>query len=163
MPTQQAESGFDIARLKELRTRAGLTQMALGAKAGVSHITICQYECGKVPRPRASVLARIEAALSACPEVGGGFDMTPYPDGLHRTSCPHCGAPNCHTLERPIPGIEFQCISCTRVFRLDKHGRAYIPEPRPPVLGQTHLMSPESRANISAGQRRRHQRERAEE
>ena len=158
MVTTQAESGFDIKRLKELRAKAGLTQKDLAARARVSHITICLYENGKVPRPRASVVGRIAAALSAC-GTGGGM----YADGLRRAGCPHCGAPNCHALEVCIPGVELQCISCGRVFRLDAKGRAYIPGPVPGRGEKRGVMSDEGRENISAGQLRRHARERAEE
>jgi len=160
MVTTQAVTGFDIKRLKELRTKAGLTQKDLAARARVSHITICLYENGKVPRPRASVVGRIAAALSAC-GTGGGM----YADGLRRASCPHCGAPNCHTLEVCVPGVEFQCIVCSRVFRLDAKGRAYVPEPAPAPARVLlmHEMSAAARARISAGQLRRHARERAEE
>ena len=62
MVTTQAVTGFDIKRLKELRAKVGLTQKDLAARARVSHITICLYENGKVPRPRASVVGRIAAA-----------------------------------------------------------------------------------------------------
>ena len=153
MLTMQAESGFDIKRLKELRTRAKLTQAELGKKAGVHPVQICFYEKGK-HKPHPKTVAKIEAAISAC-----------FADGMRRAACPHCGAPNCHTLEVNIPGVEFKCVSCARVFRLDAKGRAYVPE-RPELPKRVlmmHEMTAAARERISAGQRRRHARERGEE
>ncbi|MCX6027326.1 MAG: helix-turn-helix transcriptional regulator [Chloroflexi bacterium] len=166
MPTQQAENGFDIKRLKELRARAGLTQVQLGERAGVHPIQICFFETGRVKKPHARTMAKLCAALSACFPDGLPQEGM-YADGLRRAACPHCWAPNCHTLEVCIPGIELQCVSCSRVFRLDENGRAYVPAPPKPTTphdrpSYARDMSPEARANISAGQRKRHAREREE-
>jgi DNA-binding XRE family transcriptional regulator len=162
---KQAENGFDINRLKFYREKARLTQAELGKRAGVHPIQISFYETGRVKKPHSKTAAKLYAALSACFRdglpMGGGM----YADGLRRAACPHCGAPNCHTLEVCIPGVELQCISCSRVFRLDAKGRAYVPGPTPlpaKVL-LMHEMSAAARARISAGQLRRHARERAEE
>jgi DNA-binding XRE family transcriptional regulator len=161
MVTTQAESGFDIKRLKLYREKARLTQTELGKRAGISLAQIGNLEKGRCI-PFRSTLAKLYAALSAYFPgglPGGGM----YADGLRRAAYPHCGAPNCHTLEVCIPGIELQCISCSRVFRLDAKGRAYVPEP-PSGKGEKTgpRMSGEARANISAGQRRRRAREREE-
>lgn len=159
METTQAESGFDIKRLKEYREKAKLTQAELGKRSGISPVQVCFYETGRVKKPHAATAAKLAAALSAC-RVGEGM----YADGLRRAACPHCGAPNCHTLEVSIPGIEFQCVSCSRAFRLDEKGRAYVPAPpeSPKRVLLMHEMSAAARARISAGQRRRHAREREE-
>ncbi len=70
MPTTQAETWFDIRRLKELRTRAGLTQKELAGKAGVHPISICMWENGHT-QPWRSTLAKLAAALSAYDDGGG--------------------------------------------------------------------------------------------
>jgi DNA-binding XRE family transcriptional regulator len=163
MVTTQAESGFDIKRLKEFREKARLTQAQLAEKSGVHALQICFYETGRVKKPHPKTAAKLEAALSAC--FPDGLPMTGMcADGLRRAACPHCGAPNCHTLEVCIPGIELQCVSCARVFRLDAKGQAYVPGP-PPAPARVllmHEMSAAARARISAGQLRRHARERGE-
>ncbi len=75
MPTPQAGSGFDIRRLKELRTKAGLTQKQLAEKAGVNSISVSLWENGHA-KPWRSTLAKLAAALSACGmEIGGGADV----------------------------------------------------------------------------------------
>jgi len=163
MAIQQAEGGFDIKRLKFYRERARLTQTELGKRAGVCAVQICHLEKGK-HKPHPKTAAKLYAALSAC--FRGGLPMGGmYADGLRRAGCPHCGAPNGHTLEVCIPGIELQCVSCARVFRLDAKGRAYVPGPvsAPAKILLMHEMSAAARARISAGQRRRHARERGEE
>ncbi|MBE3130611.1 MAG: helix-turn-helix transcriptional regulator [Acidobacteria bacterium] len=163
MVTKQVENGFDIKRLRFYREKAKLTQAELGKRAGVHPIQISFYETGRNKKPHASTIAKLEAALSAC-FPGGMPQEGMYADGLRRAACPHCGAPNCHTLEVCIPGIELRCISCSRVFRLDEKGRAHVPGPAPAparVL-MMHEMTAAARARISAGQRRRHARERGE-
>ena len=163
MLTTQAENGFDIKRLKFYRERAKLTQAELGKRAGVHPVQICFYEKGK-HKPHPKTVAKIEAAISACFADGLPAERM-YADGMRRAACPHCGAPNCHTLEVNIPGVEFKCVSCARVFRLDAKGRAYVPE-RPELPKRVlmmHEMTAAARERISAGQRRRHARERGEE
>jgi len=164
MLTSQAESGFDIKRLKELRARAGLSQRQLAERAGINLTQVAWIETGRTKKPHPKTLAKLAAALSACFESGQSERWGMYADGLRRAACPHCGAPNCHTLEVCIPGIEFFCISCARVFRLDEKGRAYVPAPplAPARVLLMHEMSAAARERISAGQRRRHAREREE-
>ena len=168
MVTSRAESGFDIKQLKFYRERARLTQAQLSEKSGVHPVQICFYETGRVKKPQSKTVAKLAAALSACFRDGLPAERM-YADGLRRAACPHCGAPNCHTLEVYIPGVEFTCVSCARAWRLNEKGRAYVPEPPKqttphdrPSYGRDRMMSKEARANISAGQRRRHAREREE-
>jgi DNA-binding XRE family transcriptional regulator len=167
MVTTQAENGFDIKRLRLYRERAGMTQSELSKRSGVNPIQICFYETGRTKKPHPKTAEKLLAALSACFREGlpPAKPMACRPPGVHRAACPHCGAPNCHALEVNIPGVEFQCVSCSRVFRLDAQGRPFVPEPAPAparVL-QMHEMSAATRERISAGQRRRHARERGEE
>lgn len=163
MVTTQVENGFDIKRLKEYRKKARLSQRQLAAKAGINLTQVSWIETGRTKKSHPATAAKLCAALSACFPGGLPQDGGVYADGLRRAACPHCGAPNCHTLEVCIPGIELQCISCSRVFRLDAKGRAYVPGP-PAGRGEKDgpRMSGEARANISAGQRKRHAREREE-
>jgi transcriptional regulator with XRE-family HTH domain len=60
-------SAFDRARLRRARRAAGLTQLELGARLGVSKTTVHLWEQGgRVPR--ASRVAAIAAALGVDPE-----------------------------------------------------------------------------------------------
>jgi transcriptional regulator with XRE-family HTH domain len=51
-------------KLKRLRTEAGLTQMELAVKAGVSISAVSQIEQGAIPDPRVSTLHAIARALA---------------------------------------------------------------------------------------------------
>ena len=168
MPTSKAESGFDVKRLRELRLAAGLTQIDLAGRAGVNNCTICKYEKGNA-RPRASVLELIWKALAqAQKERFYAEKVRPLMrsirstlDGSISLTCPHCQASSITYSD--APGVEYKCLSCSRSFRANVRGQAYIPAP-PAGRGEKHgVMSDEARANISAGQRKRHAEEREAE
>ena len=55
-------------RIVELRTKRGLTQTALAAKAGLAQPTLNKIELGKRPTPRAETLSAIAAALGTTVE-----------------------------------------------------------------------------------------------
>jgi len=118
---------IDLSRLREYRQAAGLTQAALAQRAGVTPVTICSYERGRVTRPRKSVLERIQKALGD----GRGTDTRSKSAsgllvGSFKIICPHCGAAS-YTFSE-IPGVEYKCISCSRSFRVDRRGRSYVPD-----------------------------------
>lgn len=163
MATTQAGSGFDITRLKEFREKARLTQAQLAEKAGVHVISISLWENGKSKKPYQSTLAKLEAALSACFREGlpPAMPTKNRPADSIRIVCPHCGASSYSLAD--IPGVEYKCVSCSRDFKVDGKGRGYVPK-APPGRGEKRgVMSDEGRERISAGQLRRHARERAEE
>ena len=85
----------------------------------------------------------------------------PQPVESHRIICPHCGASSYALSD--IPGVEYKCRSCSRGFKVDDQGQSYVLDSRAGKVKMGHEISPEARARISAGQRRRHARERAEE
>ncbi|MBM2614791.1 helix-turn-helix domain-containing protein [Actinoplanes sp. LDG1-06] len=66
-------------RLRRLRTRAGLTQEQLSARAGIAPRTIQKLEAGQVAVPRVSTLARLAEAL-------------PVDDGPAPAQLPRAGA-----------------------------------------------------------------------
>ena len=167
MPKKQMGEGFDGSRLRELRLTAGLTQKDLAARAGVNHISICQYETGKA-RPKQSTAERLWRALvQQRKEQFWGEEVRPLMRGLRPTLagsiqlvCPHCGASSVTFSD--VPGVEYKCISCSRSFKLGADGRTHIPAPPPGRGGRLEPMSAEHRANMSTGQRARHARERGE-
>ncbi len=118
MATNEAESGFDIKRLKFYREKAGLSQTQLGKKSGVHPIQICHYETGR-HKPHARQIAKLEAALSACFREGlpPAKPTDGRPPDSHRIVCPHCGASSFTFSENSA--IEYKCISCCRIFRPD--------------------------------------------
>ena len=59
-------TGFDGARLRALRHRAGLSQRALGACIGADEMVIANYENGRAA-PRVDRLGRLAQALGASP------------------------------------------------------------------------------------------------
>lgn len=60
--------------IKQLREKAGYSQMQLAAKAGVSQTAICQYERGGMRHPCAYTLAKLARALNvSIEEVLGGI------------------------------------------------------------------------------------------
>jgi len=79
-----------------------------------------------------------------------------YPS--RRLICPHCGGSSYSLSD--IPGVSYQCMSCSRPFTVDAKGRGHVPEPRPGRGEKKGPMSLEGREHISAGQLRRHARER---
>lgn len=117
-----------LPRIRTLRQAAGLTQAALAKMSGVSSITICKYERGRVDRPRKSVLARIMAALGdgraadARSKSASGL-LT----GSLKIVCPHCGASSYTFSENPE--VEYKCVSCSRSFRVGNDGQGFIPPP----------------------------------
>lgn len=165
MLTKQKDMGFDGGRLRELRLAAGLTQKDLATRAGVNHISICQYETGKA-RPKLTTAERIWRALvEQRKDEFFGQEVRPLTQRLRPTLagglqlvCPHCGASSVTFSE--VPGVEYKCICCSRNFKLGADGRTYIPAPPPGRGGRLEPMSAEHRANMSAGQRARHARER---
>jgi transcriptional regulator with XRE-family HTH domain len=52
-------------KLKQLRADAGLTQMQLAVKAGLSLSVVSQIEQGSIPDPRVSTLHALAKALGA--------------------------------------------------------------------------------------------------
>lgn len=59
-------TGFDGARLRALRHRAGLSQRALGARIGADETIIANYENGRAA-PRVDRLGQLALALGASP------------------------------------------------------------------------------------------------
>jgi len=51
-----------MLRIRELRERAGLSQLALARRVGVPPAALCRWERNQID-PRASILPRIAAAL----------------------------------------------------------------------------------------------------
>jgi len=64
-------------RLKLLRTHRGLTQEALGGRAGVPRQIISGLEKGSRPRPRDGTLERLAEALGVTPPQLKGCDAIP--------------------------------------------------------------------------------------
>jgi DNA-binding XRE family transcriptional regulator len=128
METKQPENGFDIRRLKFYREKAGLSQAALGKKAGIHPIQVSFYETGRIKKPHPKTAAKLEAALSACFREGlpPATPTENRPAGSIRIVCPHCGGSSYSLAD--IPGIEYKCISCSRGFKVDARGRGHEPE-----------------------------------
>jgi DNA-binding XRE family transcriptional regulator len=85
----------------------------------------------------------------------------PRPADSRRLICPHCGASSYSLCD--IPGLAFKCFSCGRAFGMD--GRmAESPTPRfvrdQPCYARDREDSLVTKERKSAGQRRRHARER---
>jgi transcriptional regulator with XRE-family HTH domain len=63
MPTG-SDDGAALGRLvREQRSRLHLTQLELAKKVGVSRSAISELEAGRIEQPRATVFARLAAAL----------------------------------------------------------------------------------------------------
>ncbi len=52
-----------MERLRELRTRRGLSQTALAARAGWGRSRVCDLEAGRIPSPNLRTLQKIADAL----------------------------------------------------------------------------------------------------
>ena len=165
------------------RKYLGMRQLDLARLAHVSQADIVFFEKGR-RLPSIGQAKRIALALGLKVEAlfTDGFRkqdnrgrpikgyMPPEPVMLPNGSrpadsirivCPHCGASSYSLSD--IPGVSYQCVSCSRPFIVDANGRGHVPEPRPGRGEKRGVMSDEGRERISAGQRRRHARERAEE
>ncbi len=150
MMLDNAQYSLLIGNLKDLRVRAGLTQKELARKSGVSTFTITHIETGAAGKTRRGVAEKLWAALTTATRAAYRhsypFDegqpgittiskaqLAAAPAGGRKIHCPHCLSPSYTMLETPIPGVEYKCIACSRVFRVDVQGRSYIPD-RPPAI-----------------------------
>ncbi len=59
--------GVDKDKLRRLRLGAGLTQIELAEKAGVSPDTVVRWEGGKGTRPHPGALSKLAKALGISP------------------------------------------------------------------------------------------------
>lgn len=68
-------------KIKEYRTKAGLTQKALGEKCGIAEPTIRKYELG-ILNPKIGTVKKISAALNvSVPDImGWAYFDEQYPD-----------------------------------------------------------------------------------
>jgi len=64
MPTMV---GVDKDRLRRLRLGAGLTQVQLAERAGISPDTVVRWEAGRGTRPHPSALSKLARALGITP------------------------------------------------------------------------------------------------
>jgi len=91
--------------------------------------------------------------------------IDPRPVGSRRLICPHCGASSYSLFEGDIPGLAFKCFSCGRAFGMDG-SMAETVTPKAvhdrPCYARDREDSLVTKDRKSAGQRRRHARERAE-
>jgi transcriptional regulator with XRE-family HTH domain len=87
----------------------------------------------------------------------------PRPADSIRIICPHCGASSYSLFEGDIPGLAFKCFSCGRAFGMDG-SMAETVTPKAvhdrPSYARDREDSLVTKERKSAGQRRRHARER---
>lgn len=170
------------------RKALGMTQVQLAHLAHVAQADIVSFEKGR-RLPSIGQAKRIALTLGLKVEAlftdgfreqskrGGWIGkayMPPEPvprpsSGLRpaesrRLICPHCGASSYSLCD--IPGLAFKCFSCGRAFGMD--GRmAESPTPRfvrdQPCYARDREDSLVTKERKSAGQRRRHAREREEQ
>ena len=128
-----------IDRLKELRVKAGLSQTALGKKAGITHTMISLYETGKMSlagAPFETILALARALRCTLYELTGIEAVKGFEEAAKTFDKPDPEAIRLWEAYKALPeGPEKQFIRA-KLLRSDDASNSVKTEEKPPPKEQ---------------------------